>query len=264
MRLWLGKQLNTVYVKVLLRAGKWTIVVLLLIFFFVGAGFKWALPQAVKMVKEQNNTQLVGPAGSKKIMYKDKALPKDFRDELDAEAPVLIYENQLRSVKEAGDPHSNGQAEDAPLSYEGLRVPPSVRRGLLAAADSFLSRWEEFSPGVSQEEYLSSLAPYVDPQGLPDIVSRADNIQSDAIAPGGQVGSHWETDGFTPASSMAVRRYDGDSAYLTMAGEMTTAGPSLVYHKSRYIRSYSLVMVRSGKSWKVRRAAAQTLAQVDQ
>lgn len=261
MRAWLLEQLNSVYAKILLRLGKWTLVGLILTFLGFGALASFVFPRLLSQAQKSSNTQVVTIGGQSKVVYKDKAIPKNYREELDAQGPVMIYENQARSAKDTTKPDSKGRPEEV-YRVEGVDVKPSERKALLAAVNRFLSRWETFEPITTDEEYRASISPFVSPAGLDDIAERKDNVQIDAISPGGQVGTRWVTDGFTPSVRMAVRRYDGQTAYITTVGEVVTQGPSLVMSDLRYLRSYALVMENTEGGWKVRRAVAQTLVQV--
>jgi len=262
MRSWLLDTLNKAYVKILLRVGKWTVLGLLFILLMAGVSFKFVLPKAVQIAKQNSQTQIVGEGDQARIMYKDKALPKDFRDELNAQAPVMIYENQLRSTRPSDEPDLEGRPEDGPARPAGLQIGRADRNKLLDLANSFLVEWENFSPATTPAEYKAALAADVIPSSLDQIASRQDNIQIEAIKPGGQVGSRLLTDGFTPNNRMAVRRFDGRSAYLTSLGEIMTDGPSLIMKGTRYLRSYSLLVEKTTEGWKVRRAIAQTLGQI--
>lgn len=262
MRAWLLDQLNSFYVKVLLRAGKWTILGLFFTLMVMGISFKFVLPRVVQIAKEQSNTQVVRQGNNAKVMYKDKAIPRDFSAELEAQAPVMIYENQLRSTRPSDAPDEKGRPEDGPPRPDGIDVPMKERKALLGITNQFLSHWENFGPSDTPRSYRASISPYVSPEALDDVAKRKDNIQIDAIRPGGQVGSRWMTDGYSPNTSMAVRRFDGSTAYITTVGEIVTDGPSLVMDKTRYIRSYALILERTSAGFKVRRAVAQTLVQV--
>lgn len=262
MRVWLLQALNSVYVKVLLRLSKWTVIGLLTVFLLAGVGFRFLLPRAIDIAKQRSNTQVVKtPGGESRILYKDKALPQNFQEELKAEPSMLIYENQLRSARDSTKPDEQGQPEDAPLLNKN-NINPAERRRLQSLAISFLSRWESFGPSTGKQEYQAELAPYAIFDALPSLVDREDNLQNSNIAPGSRVGSKFLMDGYSPKSHFDIRRYDGQTAYITTLGEIETTGPSLVFNGTRFLRSYALIVERTDSGWKIQRAAAQTRTQI--
>lgn len=170
---------------------------------------------------------------------------------------MLIYENQVRSTREEDSKYS----EDGP-GQAGVKLRDSDRQQLIDISDRFLALWETFEPSTTAAEYRAALAPVVEPGRLEEVASRKDDYQSETIRPGGGVGSMWQFDGFTPRNDLVVRRFDGQTAYVTSWGEITTGGPSLVLSGKRFLRSYALILTQSRDGWRVSRAVAQTLNEI--
>jgi len=259
---WILEQFNKLYLPAVLRFAKWTMAALLIVFLLIGVGAKFVMPKIMKSAAESSKTTVVGSGDESRILYKDNALPKDYASELATEAPMLIYENQLRSTRNLEKPDEQGRPEDGPPRPAGIQVSLPVRAALTKTSDQFLRRWETFDTSTSLAAYRSSLAPYVEADALPAVAERKDSFQNEAIAPGGNVGWHLQYDGYTPAPTLVVRRYNGDTAYVTMLGEVATFGPGLIMRDVRYLRSYALLLKASDGEWKVTRAAAQTLSQI--
>ena len=262
---WLMTHVNRAYAKLLLKVGKWALGFLLITILCLGVGFKFIMPKGMKAMKQSSNATVIkGADGQSQVLYKDKALPKDYEGELASNGPELIYENQTRSMDQS---EQSSGAEDDPYARQAkVEIPASELKELKKLTSKFLGSWETFGILTTPQDYFNQLQPYLDERISDDphnsVVERADNYQSAIVGPGKQVGSRMVFDGFVPAGSMMVRRYNATSAYVTAMGEVVLGGNSLVLQNKRYIRSYALVLHRSFQSWKVVRVVAQTINEV--
>jgi hypothetical protein len=259
--------LNHSYLQMLRKVGKWGLILFGVTVLGLGVGVKVVLPQLMKgKVNNTNSVLYRDDQGNTLVLYKDSSLPKNYSEELDAIGPELIYENQNRSMEQAQKANEDSQSEDSPLqTTPGKTLHGADRTEIPALANNFLKAWESFDSATTPEEYKSALWPMMSSAAHdnPDaILKRKDNYQADTIGPGKSVGSVMVFDGFVPKDTMIVQRYDGNTAYVTVMGEVVLGGQSLVLRNKRYIRSYALVLTKDFGGWKVSRVVGQTLKEV--
>ena len=261
------KHINRSYGRMLLQIGKWGLIFLVVSMLCLGIGVKFVLPAGLKKMREDSNTTLVqNSSGSSKVLYKDKAIPKDYDGEINASGPELIYENQSQAVKHNDGSKDGVSEDDTNAGMPGVKIPVAEQKNFAQLVKRFLGQWETFSSSTTKQDYLNQLRPYLDPQIVdnPDnsVVQRKDNDQPSIVGPGKSVGSRLAASGFTPDHMMTGRRYDGKTAYLTTNGEIILTGDSLVLSGKRYIRSYAIILRRGIGGWKIMRVVAQTLKEV--
>lgn len=244
--------MNRAYVQMGLQALKWGLIFLGIALLGIGISVKFVLPKAKKQYQQQQGVEVVRDAdGQPQTLYKDKAVPKNYQEELKAGAPTLIYENQARAYKH-GD---SGETED--LDPDKEQIARTQRRALARVAAKFLRNWETFYVGESDGQYERRLASTSDPGQLEALRDRVDNLQNQSIGRRGISGSRL-ADPRQPAETLKVLRYDGNTAYVSSFAEIEYTGPSLSFSGRKVRRSYGLVMTRFRDGWKVTRAAAQT------
>lgn len=242
--------MNRVYVQTGLQALKWGLIFLGVALLGVGISVKFVLPKAKKQYQQQQGVEVVRDAdGQPKTLYKDKALPKNYQEELRTGAPTLIYENQARAYEEDSDHEDHSPDQD--------KVARSERRSVARVAAKFLRNWETFYVGESDRQYERRLASTSDPGQLEALRDRVDNLQNSSIGRRGISGSRL-VDPSQPGRTLRILRYDGNTAYVSMFSEIEYTGPSLSFSGRKVRRSYALVMTRFRDGWKVTRAAAQT------
>jgi hypothetical protein len=165
-------------------------------------------------------------------------------------------------------------AERQSVPFPVVRLAPVELAPLKKAVAAFLPVWESFDAGVytvgtvrddliDRAHYRHNLAPVVSPNA--DIARMIARYDSHAPATVGlcdrcDTGSRWAGD-IDPTETMVVRSYDGDFAFVTTQGVVTYIGHSS-YAGARIRRTYSLVLVRTLGTWRVQRAAADTLARL--
>jgi len=166
---------------------------------------------------------------------------------------------------------SQNADEDVGPANDTAQVSVTDRQALIGSVTQFLTHWETFTPPSNlenalqvQQNYQSSLAPWVYPADLVDIVQRVDNIQGGGVCPliGCTVGSHYVSG--NAYNDMNVRYDDGIQAYVTGYGDVT-------YHQVLGIsplngvtfeRSYGFLLQYVGNQWLVTRAAADSVGSV--
>jgi hypothetical protein len=137
---------------------------------------------------------------------------------------------------------------------------------LTSDINSFLTRWETFSPPLYRQDfdskprqYIDSLRPWVNPQSLADVSRRVDNTQIGEVCPweGCHVASQWMNESSVKGGSN-VRFYNGREAYVTVYGAVTyhDVVGNTQYDNTNWNRSYGILLKRSGERWLVTRVAA--------
>ncbi len=248
-------ELKRTYLRLIKGLAKWGLIVMLAAAAGSIVAAKLLVPEIESSVKRQAKGTKVkrAPGGRKLVVYGDSKTPVTRVQELAADGPQLIYQNQARYYRRLDD--EDGTGDLAP-------VPPPARRALASAAARFLRAWETYRAGESPASYRARLAPFTDPSSLDDIAARSDNQQGRGVGPGLESGSRVPAVGFGPATNMTVLRYDGQSASVSALGEAVYTGPSLIWKGTHVMRTYTLVMRRSGGRWRVERAAAATMGPI--
>lgn len=159
--------------------------------------------------------------------------------------------------------HWESDPQQRSSSGDAVAVPLDDRAQLLETAVRFLSRWETFHPWskATYNRWLRSVEPFLSTLGAPDVVARADSYQPPTICPQPScpTGSTW--DGPDP-SSIEIRAYDpaAGTAYLTLNGAVVYKASFGGGRSERFERQYGLLLDRSTGSWKITRAAADTVS----
>lgn len=195
-------------------------------------------------------------SGGANFLVPDNRIPSSQKERYDAAAITLLSDRW----QEDPNPEIGPGADAAP-------IPANERKALTDSAQQFIKLWETFEPPAVRSEfdvkpaaYISKLSPWVAPENLDDVVQREDNSQPDHICPwnGCLTSSTWEQGDASAGSN--VRYYDGEQAYLTtFAGvRYNSVSGTDQLDGSLWLRSYGLLMRRSGDRWLVTRAAASS------
>ena len=253
MRARLSDTLNSWYMRLVRRAAKWVLLALLAALITIGTSVQFAVPKAKKALSDGKGVVVTRDLDGQPVtIYENDKIPKGYDEELSVGAPQLIYNNQARSLEHAD--HA-GHDEDHPL--DETSVPPQDRKKLQSTVGEFLTAWETFDVGETDDSYRQRLIDLVDPGREEEIVTRDDNNQNPAISRDGITGSQLE-EYSDPGGSMRVLRYDGSTAYVSAQAEILYTGPALNWAGRRVIRSYGIVLTRFRDGWRVSRSAAQT------
>lgn len=247
--------INRRFRQILGKSIKWTVIVLGAALAGFAASQWIAMPMISHKLKPEDVKVVRNSKGQARTVYGEKKTPRTFDEEMGADAPQLIYQNQQRFY----DDNASGE-EDQPSSK--APVPAREQRRVSRATARFLRAWETFSAGDSEDRYRRRIAPYADAAGLDDLVERSDSIQRQEIRPGGQSGSHLDLSEADPAAEAKVLRFDEKTAYVSTTAAVTYTGPSLTWMGLKVRRSYGMVLTNTRDGWKVLRCAAQTLGEV--
>lgn len=147
----------------------------------------------------------------------------------------------------------------------GDAVPVSLadRGQILTTAVHFLSHWETFRPWskATYNRWRRGIEPFLAAIGADSIVSRTDSYQPETICPQPScpTGSTWV--GPDP-STIEIRAYDqaAGTAYLTLNGTVVYKSSFGGGRPEHYERQYGLLLDKNTGSWKVSRAAADTVS----
>jgi hypothetical protein len=214
-------------------------------------GVNYVVPQLESQITGSGDLRVSRSGeGELKYSYKKGSEPKGYSEELSADSARLITLNW-----DSRNPASVGKGEDD----LGPAVPSGDRKAIVAAAASFLGRWETFSSGQSPASYQRSFASFADPASLSALTERKDSLENNEIGIRGLAGSVSYPQGLNPAKNADIVRYSDNNALLNAIGSVKLTGPSLVFKGRELRRAYGIVMRRLDGRWVVVRCAAQTL-----
>jgi hypothetical protein len=179
------------------------------------------------------------------VRVPEDRVPDTFTERLSAAALTLL-------PSRAGYPEASGKT---------VAVPAPVQAQLTAATRAFLGAWEGYTLQTEAEGYVAKLRPLVAPGALGAISSRADSVDDTGVCiaqPSCTLGTEIYN-GALPTAN--VIDYDGEHAYVTAYAPVRYLGKSSVDPRAGQVRQreYGLIFQRSGSTWLVQRAAAETL-----
>lgn len=166
---------------------------------------------------------------------------------------------------------TNWEEDPDNISGAGPETDPanitSAERGQIEeTVERFLKRWETFGVGDNQDlrgteqqrKYRDDIFKLTTPGGFEDVASRAESKQTERVCPTCEVGSQMTF--FDPKEAMTVRMYDNQSAFVTASATVTylAGDPGDRLHRTRWLRSYGIVLEKQDGQWKVKRVSAAT------
>lgn len=255
MRRGLQNSLNNHYMRMIRTLGKWSLLLGVAAMLGTGISVKFIVPKVHDAATDGKGVVIKRDTDDNAItLYEDEKVPSGYEDELDTDAPQLIYQNQVRASEGEGGQHEDGR-------QDLVSVSRSERRQLERITSRFLRRWQTFEVGQSDRAYTDALRPMVDLSRLDRVTRRLDDMEDPAVGRNGQTGARLET--YAPVGDpMKILRYDGRTAYVSTVGEVSYTGPALTWANKKVRRAYALVLTRYRDGWKVSRAAAQTQGEI--